>query len=375
MNPHTPWTLLGMDAADFWSQHWDRKPALHRPCALPAFPFTGVAALLDALEGAALPHDFVDLKGLFGYLPRDQYCTFGQPDLARIRPLVQEQGYNLVLRGVHSYLDAPRELAREYQALTRVLVRSNLYLTHHRTRAYPLHWDTHGLLAMQLCGSKRWNLYSPCHPRPLPGQNYDRMPGVSYEGREPDMVVDVREGDVLYVPRGWAHEVVTTGECSIHITFGFHALTVHDLVENATADALGSLAMTEALRSYVDPQNVDAGQIADLVSEAVQVALRASLERLASQRERTAIPVGDVQTTTDHWYTRSDPATEQIHLKFGLPSQPSPQSIPLPQTAAPLVHALFESGALARDEAESLVPAGMLPGILKTLTEHGLTTP
>lgn len=372
MSHALPWELLGLTEGRFVDEVFDGVPHHHRPTSLPAFDLASPERLLERLaEGA--PPERVDLKGFLGFVPRWDYVDGASVDVDRVRQRVLDEGHSLVLRGVHTWLHQAAAFARCWERRCRALVRSNVYLTPASTRAYPLHWDTHGLVAMQLHGRKRWALYAPIHERPLPGQTYDRLP-VSYEGRTPDRVVELEAGDVLYVPRGWAHEVLTTDTWSLHITFGFHRLTAVDAVAMAARDAVDRLASDPTLRGYLDP-SAPAEALEAAATKALREALRSQLEALAAQQGRAAHPDGELRATSDHWYVEPDRVAHTLDVVHGQPRQAAHQRVTLPAAAAPLVEALFRAGAVDRAEAESLVGPAVLATTVDTLTTHGLLEP
>ena len=100
----------------------------------------------------------------------------------------------------------------------------------------PIHHDEYDLIAIQLCGRKRWFLSTD--PPSLP--NTWKAAG---EG-EPDFarhqVIDVAPGDLLYIPRGVAHTVSSTTE-SIHVAIGFVPVTVREVMA-AAVDYLSEMS-------------------------------------------------------------------------------------------------------------------------------------
>jgi hypothetical protein len=87
----------------------------------------------------------------------------------------------------------------------------------------PVHYDDHDLIVVQLKGAKRWFVTKT--PSVLP----NAWKGVS--GDAPELgdhhVVDVRPGDLMYLPRGTFHTVDSETE-SLHVAIGFTPLTVRE---------------------------------------------------------------------------------------------------------------------------------------------------
>jgi hypothetical protein len=69
-------------------------------------------------------------------------------------------------------------------------------------------------------------LFVPTLALPLSFQRSDGAPQESIRAPVMDLVLE--PGDVLYVPRGWWHNVIPFEEGSCHVSVGAYAATVHD---------------------------------------------------------------------------------------------------------------------------------------------------
>ena len=96
---------------------------------------------------------------------------------------------------------------------------ANAYLTPSGSQGFAPHYDDVVVFILQQEGSKRWRVYSPeSGPETLPrtsSKDYDPE-----ELKPPVMDVILGPGDMLYLPRGWIHQAVTTRETghSLHLT-------------------------------------------------------------------------------------------------------------------------------------------------------------
>ncbi|HET7758215.1 MAG TPA: cupin domain-containing protein, partial [Steroidobacteraceae bacterium] len=89
----------------------------------------------------------------------------------------------------------------------------------------PVHFDDHDLLVVQLQGFKRW--YVSSKPSELPNTWKGIPRGPPELG--PHETVDVRPGDLLYLPRGTYHSV-DSDSGSLHVSIGFTPLTLREAV-------------------------------------------------------------------------------------------------------------------------------------------------
>lgn len=157
------------------------------------------------------------------------------------------QGQSIVLHGLDRRWEPMGRVAAELARVTGGHVTANLYMTPAAQQAYPLHYDSHDFFIFQFHGRKHWRVYAPGgkqHPiRNLP-------PASDHDWRDGALLLefDLEDGDFLYIPRGYPHEVVALDEISLHVTVGLHALNGYWLA----GSALRRLASTsENLRSSI----------------------------------------------------------------------------------------------------------------------------
>ena len=155
------------------------------------------------------------------------------PDPGRILELVHG-GATLVLQALHRSWPPVTRLCRAVEDVLTHPVQANAYLTPPGNRGLDVHHDTHDVLAIQLAGSKHWQVHEPAVEAALPTQRWRR------EVHEAGAVVldtDLRAGDCLYLPRGTPHAAETTDAVSLHLTVGIRTVTWLDVLQRALADA------------------------------------------------------------------------------------------------------------------------------------------
>jgi len=96
--------------------------------------------------------------------------------------------------------------------------RTNIYASSVGHQGFPLHYDTHDFLILQVEGFKRWRVFPSTIPSPL---FFQKTHGIA----RPDedqlyLECTLARGDVLYVPRGHWHEALAEREPSLHLTLG-----------------------------------------------------------------------------------------------------------------------------------------------------------
>lgn len=114
-------------------------------------------------------------------------------------------------------------------------VSANAYLTPKNAQGLPIHFDTHEIFVLQIEGEKIWRIYGSPLPLPLATQDYRKY---GKEHGECQLEITAKPGDVLYIPRGFAHDAIATETHSLHITVGIKVYTVYDAVNELLSSVL-----------------------------------------------------------------------------------------------------------------------------------------
>ncbi|MEV5938716.1 cupin domain-containing protein [Streptomyces sp. NPDC051994] len=130
-----------------------------------------------------------------------------------------DEGATLILDQANVFDPTMEVACRALQWWSRERVQVNAYLTTNDAAGFPLHWDDHDVVIVQLAGEKEWEVRGTSRPVPM------------YRDADPnstptDKVVwsgVMRTGDVMHIPRGHWHQATRTGSGSgksLHVTFG-----------------------------------------------------------------------------------------------------------------------------------------------------------
>lgn len=238
--------FLGVSSSEFFSTDWQRNvsvfprdAATHRLAAV-NFDFKAVVA--EALKVGRL-----EVLGGSG----------------RPGPKPGEAGWPEVPNAASARVYRAQEFAGDLADLCRKLteecshrVSVNLYATPPRSQGLDRHQDGHDVLILQVAGRKRWRIWRSDAPPPLdslPALTFETSKrirndyrGTSFGGRgvaereilgKTEWSLDLGPGELIYVPRGWAHEVWTEDSHSAHLTFGFHLVSWVDLLMTVVSQA------------------------------------------------------------------------------------------------------------------------------------------
>ncbi|MFA9430542.1 cupin domain-containing protein [Egicoccus sp. AB-alg2] len=138
-----------------------------------------------------------------------------------------DDGASIVLQGLHRSWPPVAELCRALEAELTHPVQANAYLTPPVAQGLHLHEDPHDVFAVQTHGVKRWVVHPP--------------------GQSEPWDLELKPGDVLYLPAGTRHAAQTLEQPSLHLTIGVRTVRWSSLVRRAVDTALASADLDQTL--------------------------------------------------------------------------------------------------------------------------------
>jgi ribosomal protein L16 Arg81 hydroxylase len=160
----------------------------------------------------------------------NDYCRRGRnrdgraiqvPEPARVRHWLG-RGASLLLNDIDALSPGLRAVSDLLEGALGGRVQINLYCSWRERQAFPSHFDTHDVFALHIAGEKRWTIYRGRSDQPVDHPAWKTLGQPHHERAKGDvlMTVDLRPGDILYLPRGQYHDALATGESSIHLAVG-----------------------------------------------------------------------------------------------------------------------------------------------------------
>lgn len=164
---------------------------------------------------------------------KDQYMRLGHDFMSLNSAGLTEQlrgGAVMLIHALHQLFPQLGELTDSLSVFTRAGSQINFYCGWQASKGFKTHWDKHDVWVLQVEGKKSWQIWEPTRLHPLP----DAV-GVPEPTGDPDQVVTITQGDLLYVPRGWWHRAEALDGVSVHLTLGSRAPTGSDFVRSVAA--------------------------------------------------------------------------------------------------------------------------------------------
>lgn len=149
----------------------------------------------------------------------------GFADPVAIRQLM-DAGGTLKLNQLSDWHRSTRDHVRAIEKIAPVAVSSYVFYTPPSKRGMLPHRDASHVVAIQLEGTKEWNLYAQ-------PEQVRSTAGLDVEAAEPSHKFVLEPGDLLYLPHGWPHDAVARDGHSMHLTFTLTEPSPEDLLEAA----------------------------------------------------------------------------------------------------------------------------------------------
>ncbi len=193
-------------------------------------------------------------------------------------------GATIVVRRVDRHAPEVKALAGDVERALGALVTVRAFATVRDQPAVGTHRDRHDVIVCQVAGSKRWQLTAPEEPLTLP-DGEDATPPAS----APTFDEVVSSGDVLYVPRGWWHQVTPEEDPSLHLSFDIHTPTGADLLAFVRSEVCATLGDAPVPRfADADEQGAYLGRLRDAILDAWSD--DHLVDRFLQHADETAIP-------------------------------------------------------------------------------------
>lgn len=294
------------------------------------------------------------------------------------------RGATIVLQGLHRYWDPVRRFCRGLELRLTHPVQANAYVTPPVASGLRVHHDTHDVFALQTYGSKQWVTYSPVIDQPLASQRWSSDEGAP---GEPELDVEMKPGDCLYLPRGFPHAARTVAAASVHLTIGVRGYTWHDVFRELVEHAKSEVTFREALpagfahdgRAF---RSEVAGRLKEMAAWVADADVDALAERMTGRFRQACPPLlrGQLQqllaldTITDSSLVVRRPGTvcEVANDGNRLRVELGDRRLDMPAALEPAVRRLVETGRLRVGDLADLLDLPSRTVLVQRLVREAL---
>jgi ribosomal protein L16 Arg81 hydroxylase len=191
------------------------------------------------------------------------FHSAGWPELSVGKMLNElENGATLSLSFVEETYSPLRDLAVSLEAIFRVRIHVNLYASWRTANGFGVHYDDHDVLALQVCGAKQWRIWPPTEANPLTSGVLADAGSIG----QPVWDETLRDGSLLYVPRGSWHVAHALDEPSLHLTIAIKSKSAVDLV-HWIADRLSNSSLVRGDLPHLDTTQTQMAYVSQLREE------------------------------------------------------------------------------------------------------------
>ena len=219
----------------FFAEYHDRQPLHVKGGAAkfaPVLGWRGINRLLDMTHAWSSQSLKLYLDGK--PIAAEQYCIAAlsrdavqgmQPEARRVAEWVAK-GASIVMNDVDSLTPGLASVSAALEGAGLGKAQANAYISWQSHKAFPAHYDTHDVWAVQVEGEKYWNIWEGRAEWPISHpvfRSQDQAHHETAKGRLREKVL-IKTGDLLYLPRGWYHDALAEAPASVHIAYGTHAV-------------------------------------------------------------------------------------------------------------------------------------------------------
>ena len=293
------------------------------------------------------------------------------------------RGATIILQALHRSWRPFAHFCRNLEQHFTYPLQTNVYLTPPASQGFAPHYDTHDVFVLQIAGSKHWRIYGS--PIPFPDRSLPSN-SVRVEIGPPLHEFDLQPGDLIYMPRGYIHEGLTSESESLHITVGIPTFTWFDVFSEALAMCRQDVRFRKSLPvGFADQNGAGADlqahfqELIDVFSENAHV--EDILNRLADLFITTRLPLlqgqllelGDVDRVDVQTIVRRRPAAiyrliaDEHSVTLLFPGK----RINFPKYGEPLLRFIVETSEFVAESIPGDVDIAEKLGLVRRLIREG----
>ncbi len=179
------------------------------------------------------------------------------PDPEQVMLLLR-QGASVVLDLIETLSSGVAAVSAALQTATGGVAVCNAYCSWQAHQAFMAHFDNTDVFALHIEGSKVWRVYEGRADNAIDaeGHNYGSFTPDHHSRAKGRILeeIEMKPGDVLYVPRGQYHEALASSDASLHLSFGIGQPTGLDVISRLLRSLPDESLFRNSLPHFDRPQ-------------------------------------------------------------------------------------------------------------------------
>jgi ribosomal protein L16 Arg81 hydroxylase len=179
------------------------------------------------------------------------------PDPAQILSLLR-RGATVTLDLIETLSPGVAAVSAALQTATGGVAVCNAYCSWRAHQGFMAHFDTTDVFALHIEGSKVWRIYEGRADNAIDaeGFNYGTFDSEHHARAKGSLLeeIEMKAGDLLYLPRGQYHEALASSDASLHLSFGIGQPTGIDVISRLLRSLPEESLFRENLPHFDRPQ-------------------------------------------------------------------------------------------------------------------------
>lgn len=222
--------LAPMDVQEFEQKHWQSSPLLIRSTEVQNRyrSLFDLGCIDDVIRNASANAGDIDFFAAAQPIAQSEFS--GPGNYLRLNRVLGHYatGGTIHISNLQKYASSLDSFCKSLQQHFYADVEADLWTTRQNSLPAYLHFDRHDIFVLQIHGTKRWRVFSPmrlAEGRPASTLEWSEV-------GEPLLDIELKPGDLLYLPEFTPHAVTTTlAPHSVHVGIGVHPFSWRHILE------------------------------------------------------------------------------------------------------------------------------------------------
>jgi len=167
------------------------------------------------------------------------------------------RGSSVVLNDVCELSQGIMEIREYFGAWTSGKLDCNVYFSQKGHQAFPIHYDVHDVLAIQVEGHKHWQIFDQGIEYPINHPIFLNRKQMNPAQERPAPLLDFifEPGDLVYIPSGYFHHASCLEGKSLHLSYGLVEMIGIDIISLAFEMAMRETFFRTPVRNILRDQD------------------------------------------------------------------------------------------------------------------------